>query len=396
MNHLPTFKSYFVKPTVTVAQQAALIYLMKSLPGLRKGLLVFVKSLVSIDLLGDVAPSVLGTLVYRILRYTEFGKRHRNSSALIAGLIFCRTTRLDMLKLIASALASCWVFEVIKTWDHWNDCDLSDEEKEKPKSEQSSPWVLAANVLFTACAGGHIYSHLPRISPWWFQSRVPLLWGFDMVEKGRFEKYRLDYMVHCSGNYHARESCVASCLARFPRCYKRSLEIGTVLQIPSLLLKRNIWKSGYKAHEFAFHMTSLLGLSGVCVCLGNAILTKPGPLKRIWRYWHGFIIAGLCTYITSRWVLRNPDKDEYFGIWFGQVTLFSIMALVGDWSYVVFGTLAINGLRRRIERSKSSKKSSKIAIGLLLESFCIGQPVRKIYQSASKTKLAEKHVNTKP
>jgi len=382
-----TFKSYFVEPTITVVQQATLIYLMKKLPGLRKGLKTFLSTLISKDLLGDVAPSVLGTLIYRALRYTEFGQRHRNSSALIAGLLFCCTTRQSMLKLIASALASCWLFEVIKSWDHWNDNELSDEEKEKPKSEQSSPWVLAANVIFTACAGGHIFHHLPKLSPWWFQARVPLLWGFDLLEKGRFEQYRTNYMVHCSGNYHAQESCFASVLARVPRCYKRSFEIGAVLQIPSLILKRKIWKSGYKAHEFAFHMTSVLGLSGALVCLGNAILTKRGRLKKAWRYWHGFIIAGVCTYITSRWVLRNPDKDEYFGIWFGQVTLFSIMALCGDWSYIFFGALAINGLRRRIERSKTSKKSSKIAIGMLLESFCIGKPIRKIYQAGAEKKL---------
>lgn len=372
----PTFKNYFVDPTVAVAQQATLIYLMKSLPRLRKGLVIFLKKLISKDLIDDVLPSVLGTLVYRALRFTEFGKHHRNTSAFIAGLIFSSTTKLSTMKLLSSALASCWLFEVIKTWDELKYGGLSDDEKENPNNKHCSTWVFAANVFFTGITCGHMLAHYPTQGPGWFRVRTADLLGVSMVEQSRVENYRADYMLHCSGNFHLRESCIASILARFPRVYRKTIELGMAIQIPSLLLKRNLWNSLHKAHEFALYWTCVCGMAGASVCLGNAILAKPGLLRRVHRWYGPLLSSWLSTYITCRWILPNPHYNEYYGIWFGQVALFSLMAICGDWSYIVFGAWAINGLRRRIERSEKSKKSSKIAIGRLLESMCIGKPLR--------------------
>jgi len=370
------FTSFFVSPVINVAQQAALIYLVKKIRKLRKGLLIFLRSLLSKDAISEIGPSVLGTLIYRGLRYTAFGIKHKNTSAVIAGLIFCGTSRRSTCKLLASALASCWIFEVIKTWDH-----QSDYQKEVVSSKKvgqaikASPWVSAANAIFTGCAGGYIYFNLPKLSPGWFQERVPLFWGHDMVKKGNLDKYRYDYAQHCSGHLHARQSCIMSILARPPRCYLRVLEVGAILQIPVLVMKRNLKKSMIKAHEFSFFVSVMLGFCGAFGCLGNAIFTKNGMVKLVYRKFHSLLIGALSTHITSRFFVRNPYWDEYFGVWYGQVTLFCLMELCGDWSYVVVGAFAINGLRRRIERSKNNKKHSKIAIACLLERFCIGRPI---------------------
>jgi len=369
----PPFKSYFVTPVITVVQQATLIYLVKKLRKLKRGHLVFLRSLLSKDIIGDVGPSLLGTMFYRGLRYTAFGKRHKNTSALIAGLVFCSTSRRGTLKLLASVLASCWVFEVIKTWDsskHHND-----ETKTLAKKRELSPWVFTAHCIFTGCAGGYIYFNHPKQSPQWFQDRVPIFWGHDLVKKGNLDRYRYDYMQHCSGHLHARESCLMSILARPPRCYLKVFQVAAILQIPALVMKRNWKKSTFKAHEFSLFVSIMLGFCGAFGCLGNAIFRKKGLLKKVYRKFHSLFIGALSVYLTSRFIIRNPYWDEYFGIWYGQVTLFCLMELLGNWSYVVVGALAINGLRRRIERSKGNKKHSKIAMGVLLESFCIGCPI---------------------
>jgi len=231
------FKRFVINPVIKVAQQAALIYFVKKLSKLRRGFHVFLLSLVSKDIIRDIGPSVLGTMFYRGSRYTDFGNRHRNTSALIAGMIFCSSSKRGTLKLLASVLASCWIFEVIKTWDKSR--LESRSSKKIVKKREVSPWVFAANCIFTGCAGGYIYFNVPRLSPQWFQDRVPIMWGHEMLKKGNLDKYRYNYMQHCSGHLHARESCVMSILARPPRSYGRVFQIGMILQIPSLIRKRN-------------------------------------------------------------------------------------------------------------------------------------------------------------
>jgi len=375
------FKTFFLNPVIKVAQQSALIYLVKKLWKLRRGFQAFLLSLLSKDIIKDIGPSILGTVFYRGSRCTEWGNKHKNRSALIAGLIFCSTSKRGTLKLLASVLASCWIFEVIKTWD--KSLLESSNKKKIVKKLNVSPWVSAANCIFTGCAGGYIYFNVPRLSPQWFQDRVPWMWGHEMLKKGNLDKYRYDYMQHCSGHLHARESCILSILARPPRCYVRVLQIGIILQVPSLIMKRNWKKSTLKAHEFSVFVSIMLSFCGAFGCLGNAIFTKKGGIKKVYRRLHSFLIGAMSTYLTSRFFVRNPYWDEYFGIWYGQVTLFCLMQLCGDWSYIIVGTLAINGLRRRIERSKMNKKHSKIAMGVLLESFCIGRPISKDDQSSS-------------
>jgi len=204
-----------------------------------------------------------------------------------------------------------------------------------------------------------------------------------MLKKGNLDKYRYDYMQHCSEHLHARESCIMSILARPPRCYIRVFNIGIILQVPSFIMKRSWRKSTLKAHEFSSFVSVMLGFCGAFGCLGNVIFTKKGMIKKVYRRLHTFLVGALSTYLTSRFIIRNPYWDEYFGIWYGQVTLFCLMELCGSWSYDIVGSLAINGLRRRLERSKMSKKHSKVAMGVLLESFCIGKPISEEEESSS-------------
>lgn len=374
-------QSFVVSPTLRVVKQAAMVYLIRKLPRARKGIAVFLSSLNSrIDLLTDIGPSVLGTMLYRLLRLTSFGERHKNSSALITGLLFCYITRRKTLKFLACALAACWLIEVLKTWDA-EKRELDKVDNSKKKIDHSS-WIFAANIFFTGFAGGFLYFHIPRLLPKWFRDRPKLLLGHDLLKKGHLAKYRDDYMQHCSRYFHARESCTAASIIRFPRCYKRSFLIGIMSQIPDLLLKRNLKRLIYKSHEIALHLTFCLCIGGMLVCLGNATFTKPGAVKRIWRYFHPFTLSAMGTYITTRWILCKPSNNEYFALWFGQATIHSLLETLGDWSFVVTGALALNGLRRRIERSKKSKKSAKLKVGVLLASYCIGEPIKPMEEVA--------------
>jgi len=123
-------RKFILHPTLSVAIKAALFYCLKKLYKLRLGVFVFLKSLIDMnDLVSEIGPSMLATLIYRSFRYTKFGERNKTFSTVAAGLAFFSTSRESTGKLVASYLASCSIFQVLTSWDRLNDSRKFDRVK---------------------------------------------------------------------------------------------------------------------------------------------------------------------------------------------------------------------------------------------------------------------------
>merc|ERR1719285_1649443 len=126
-------------------------------------------------------------------------------------------------------------------------------------------------------------------------------------------------MQHCSGYSHMRESCIMSNIEKPPQIYMKAYMIGSILQIPSFLMKQNLKLSLIKAHEFALWITGTISMGLSFLCLGNAIFVLKGPVKRAYRLVHTPFLTALSCHISSRYLVPNVSWTEYFGIWYGQV-----------------------------------------------------------------------------
>jgi len=373
-------KDFIANPILSVAWKAALFYVIKKLYKLRKGLFVFLKSVLNRkDLISEIGPSVLATSIFRCFRYTKFGERYKDFSTFVAALAFFSSSRWNTCKLLASYLASCWIFEILKTWDRITQPRESNPSEgvvaSKDKYKQST-WVSAANVGFTGLSCGFFYYRMPELTPKWFSKAVAIVGGHTRLKKGRLAKYVKNYMQHCSGHHHVGESCTVACLQRIPITYVSSFFLGVNLQIPSLILKQNLEKSLYTAHELSLFVACQIFLVCSLVCLGNAIFVKKGVVKQVYRYFHTVIVGFIATWITSRCIVRNVYWDEFFGVSFGQVTLHCFMELCGSLSFPVVGILALNALRKRTEQATTRKLHSEAsAVANFLVRFCIGRPI---------------------
>jgi len=373
-------KDFIASPILSVASKAALFYIIKKLYKLRNGLFVFLKSVLNKkDLIAEVGPSMLATLTFRCFRYTKFGERYKDFSTFVAGVAFFSTSRESTCKLFASYLASCWIFEILKTWDRISQSyepSPSEEITSSKDKYKRSPWVSAANVGFTGLSCGFIYYKMPELTPKWFRKAVAIVGGHVGLKKGRLERYVKDYMQHCSGYHHVAESCTVSNLKRLPITYVSSFFLGANLQIPSLILKQNLEKSLYMTHELSLYVACQIFLVCSLVCLGNAIFVKKGVVKQVYRYFHTLIIGFIATMITSRFIVRNAYWDEFFGLSFGQASLHCFMELCGSFSFPVVGIVALNALRERTEKPTTCELHVKgSAVANFLVRFCIGRPI---------------------
>jgi len=307
--HVLSFWSFIVDPVFKVTWKTTLFYIVKKLYTIRKGLLFFIKSVMTLkDVITNIGPSLLGTLVYRSTTYTSFGKKHKEISTLLSSVAFFCTSQESSCKLIASYLAACYLLEVTKKWDRLKAAKNVDRNANALKSAvkyRPSPWLLTAHVSFAGFSCGYVYYRFPNFSPKWFQTNVAILAGHNKLSKDRLEKYVSDYMQHCSGHHHAMESCTLSNLSGLFENYVKCFVMGLNLQVPSLILKRNVKKSLQIAHELSYFAACQLFLVGSFVCLGNKFVVKKGTAKRVYRHFHTIIIGSLSTYITSRYLVRN-------------------------------------------------------------------------------------------
>jgi len=217
---------------------------------------------------------------------------------------------------------------------------------------------------------------MPKLTPKWFRKGVALVGGHTELKNGRLARYVNDYMQHCSGHHHVAESCILASMERIPITYVSCFILGANLQIPSLVLKQNLKKSLHTANELSLYVTCQIFLVCSLVCSGNAIFRKKGVVKRVYRYFHTLIIGCIATWITSRCVVRNLYWEEFFGVSYGQATLYCLMKLCGCWSFPVVGIFALNSLSKRTEKPIAREHRSKTsAVANFLVRLCIGRPI---------------------